>query len=280
LTQNNAPLAIPSSPRPGDVVSFGTDGWRAIIGEDFNTENLARLACAIAVVYDQEASKAGNLGSSDTAKSEANSDTISDKTSQTIRSSTFYIGYDCRENAGRYAAFAAQIIAGASGLSVIVSDSYCPTPALCWTVARDPDAIGGIMLTSSHNPAEYLGVKLRMADGGASPKQFSDSVEEIMRVQLPKTSATHGLPFNYEHALRVAQVAINATPDCRAVLGQTVTRDDQLFSYRDIVSPYIAALRKTVDAKSIAAAKLRVVVDPMYGAGRGFLARLLESLGV
>lgn len=49
----------------------------------------------------------------------------------------------------------AQVAAG-EGFNVLLTQDYCPTPTLCWSVAHNDDAVGGIMLTSSHNPAEYL----------------------------------------------------------------------------------------------------------------------------
>ena len=79
---------------------------------------------------------------------------------------TLIVGHDCRQDAHAYAELAAQVAAG-EGFNVLLTEDYCPTPTLCWSVAHNDDAVGGIMLTSSHNPAEYLGVKLRMADGGA-----------------------------------------------------------------------------------------------------------------
>lgn len=71
---------------------------------------------------------------------------------------------------------------------VLLTQDYCPTPTLCWSVAQDADAVGGIMLTSSHNPAEYLGVKLRMNDGGAAGKEFTDRVEAAF-ADAPPTRA-------------------------------------------------------------------------------------------
>ena len=58
-----------------------------------------------------------------------------------------------------------------SGFRTLLTQDYCPTPTLCWSVAQDADAVGGIMLTSSHNPAEYLGVKLQMCirDSATTP---------------------------------------------------------------------------------------------------------------
>ncbi|MCL1797235.1 MAG: phosphoglucosamine mutase [Eggerthellaceae bacterium] len=203
----------------GEAIHFGTDGWRAIIGEDFTEENLIRVCVAAAEAFKEKQKE--------------------DVAHQSC--STIIIGHDCRKDAHRYAQIAAEVVA-ACGFKVKLSQDYCPTPALCFSVAQDPTAIGGIMLTSSHNPAEYLGVKLRMVDGGASPKEFSDRVESLLGLDAP------------------------------------ATRGD--FEEVDFVSPYLAALKNCVDTEAIRAAHLRVVVDPLYGAGRKHLAQLLEDLGV
>ena len=168
-------------------IHFGTDGWRAIIGEDFTDDNLVRVVDAAARIFKEDAVAAGRPADAP---------------------GTLIVGHDCRRDAHAYARLAAEV-AAAHGFRTLLTQDYCPTPTLCWSVAQDADAVGGIMLTSSHNPAEYLGVKLRMADGGAAGKEFTDRVEAVL-------------------------------PD----------------------------------------AHLRVVVDPLYGAGRHYLADLLRDLGV
>jgi phosphomannomutase len=125
---------------------------------------------------------------------------------------------------------------------VKVTDRYCPTPALCWNVAHDDDAIAGVMLTASHNPSPYLGFKLRMEDGGASPVAFTDRVEAALKPEPPTARGP------YETA--------------------------------DLMTPYLAALTARVDAQAIAKAGLKVAVDPLFGAGRGYLAGVLRDLGV
>ena len=134
-----------------DPIRFGTDGWRAVIGDTFTYENLRRVADATGRVF----AAAGPSG-------------------------TVYVGHDTRFQAEAFAAAAAEVLAG-HGLKVKVTDRYLPTPGLCLAVANDPDAIGGIILTASHNPAAYLGFKIRMADGGASPVEFTDRVEAELR---------------------------------------------------------------------------------------------------
>ena len=201
-------------------IHFGTDGWRAIIGEDFTPDNLNRVVAAAARIFKEEAVAAGRDADAP---------------------GTLIVGHDCRQDAHAYAELAAQVAAG-EGFNVLLTEDYCPTPTLCWSVAHNDDAVGGIMLTSSHNPAEYLGVKLRMADGGASPAEFTDRVEAVLP---PEPTDTLG-PF------------------------QTA----------DLMTDYLAALRELVDVEAIRGANLRVVCDPLYGAGRHYLADLLRDMGV
>ncbi len=201
-------------------VHFGTDGWRAIIGEGFTENNLVRTAEAAAKVFREDALAAGrttdNLG-------------------------TIIVGHDCRVDAHRFAALTAEVVA-AEGFTVLLTSDYCPTPTLCWSVAHNPEAVGGIMLPSSHNPAEYLGVKLRMADGGASPKEFTDRVEALLPAQPTQARGN--------------------------------------FAETDLMTPYLEALTELVDTEAIRNAGLRVVVDPLFGAGRLHLAQLLRSMNV
>jgi len=197
-------------------VHFGTDGWRDVIGDGFTYENVRRVADAAGRVIAAE-SPGGKV----------------------------LVGYDTRFEAGRFARAAAEVLA-AHGLEVGVSDRFVPTPALCWAVGHDPEAVAGVMLTASHNPAQYLGVKLRMRDGGASPAAFTARVEAALAESAPAVS---------EDAARSVRTV-------------------------DIAGPYLDALRSFVNAEAIAAAGLRVAVDPLYGAGQGYLAGVLRSVGV
>jgi phosphomannomutase len=193
-------------------IHFGTDGWRAVIGDDFTYANLRRVADATARVF-----AADNPGG------------------------RVIVGYDTRFQAGDFAAAAAEVLAS-HGLDVLVSDRYCPTPALCWSVAHDERAVGGVMLTASHNPAAYLGFKIRLEDGGASPVTFTDRVE--------------------------AQLA-DGEPAARGT-----------FAKADLMGPYLEALAAFVDGDLIRSAGLKVAVDPLFGAGRGYLGDVLRSFGV
>lgn len=203
-----------------ESVHFGTDGWRAIIGEDFNDDNLVRVIDAAARVFKEDAIAAGRAAD---------------------KPGCIVVGHDCRRDAHEYARLAAEV-AAAHGFEVKLTQDYCPTPTLCWSVAQDADAVGGIMLTSSHNPAEYLGVKLRMSDGGAAAKEFTDRVEALLPAEPTDARGTY------------AEV--------------------------DLMTPYLETLKQRVDVEAIRNAGLRVVIDPLYGAGRGYLAELLRGMGV
>lgn len=192
-------------------IHFGTDGWRAVIGADYTYDNLRRVADA-----------AGRVFAAD------------------CPGGTVIVGFDTRFEAGTFAAAAAEVIAG-HGLKVRVSDRYCPTPALCWSVKMDDSACGGVMLTASHNPSEYLGFKLRMSDGGASPVEFTDRVEAELIPEPPTARGTY-----------------------------------EVF---DLMGPYLTDLASLVDAEAIRSANLRVVVDPLFGAGQTYLAETLRSFG-
>lgn len=193
-------------------IRFGTDGWRAVIADDFTFANLRRVADAAGRVFAED--RPGGL---------------------------VVVGYDTRFEAQAFAVAAAEVLAS-HGLKVAVSDRYLPTPALCWAIAHDSEAIGGVMLTASHNPAPYLGFKLRMSDGGASPVAFTDRVEAALQPEPPATRGTYGMV--------------------------------------DLMSHYLKALTRLVDGETIGAAKLRVAVDPLYGAGQSYLAQTLSSFGV
>lgn len=235
-------------------IHFGTDGWRAIIGEDFTCENVVRVVDAAARVYKAAALEAGRTE---------------------IDPGIIYVGHDCRQNAHEYAMLAAQV-AASYGFNVVLTQDYCPTPTLCWSVAHDDDAIGGIMLTSSHNPAEYLGIKLRMADGGASPKEFTDLVETAMESPTADDPAIEALK-----RLTVDDILEAEANDATLLEVVDVERAEaKPIVVADLMTPYLEALAQLVDVEAISAAGLRVVVDPLYGAGRAYLADLLRSMGV
>src|SRR5260370_6562921 len=119
------------------VVKFGTDGWRGIIADDFTYENLRVAVSAIAhYVLLHENAAAGVC-----------------------------IGYDTRFGSRSFAKVAAEVFAGA-GIPVSLAAEITPTPALSYAV-QARRAAGWVMITSSHNPAEWNGVKYKDCYGGS-----------------------------------------------------------------------------------------------------------------
>lgn len=194
-----------------EIIRFGTDGWRARLDGDFTNDNVVRVADAAGALWARRA--AGAL---------------------------VYVGYDARPGAREFARLAGKVLA-AHGLAVKVSDRHVPTPALAWTVARGDRAVGGLMVTGSHSPADYQGIKLRMADGGVGSDDF---YEELQRI-------------------------IDSDPTlARGAIAET-----------DFLTRYLDHLYAMVDTEAIAAAQLRVVYDPLYGSASGCFADLLRAMG-
>jgi len=193
-------------------IRFGTDGWRGAYQRSFTPQNVVRAATAAAQAFAHKNPRG-----------------------------TLYVGYGARPQSKQLAEFAAAAAAG-TGLDVALADAPCPAPALGWTISQDPNALGGFMLTSSHNLPGQGCFKLRMADGGTCLREFTDAVE--------------------------LQVRNAETPGAGPVRAFDATSD------------YLAHLKCLVDVEAIRAARLKVVVDPMHGAAKGHLARLLRELGV
>ena len=139
------------------AIRFGTDGWRAVIAEEFTFEAVARLTQALARVWRRRAGR------------------------QTPRAA---VGYDRRFLSERFARLAAEVLAG-NGFRVRLSREPCPTPALC-VAARRPGSLGGVMITASHNPPEFNGYKVKLAHGGSADAAFCEAVEAELDAAPPK----------------------------------------------------------------------------------------------
>jgi len=194
-------------------ISFGTDGWRGVVADDYTFENVRRVAHAIAnYVHQYEDPSRGIL-----------------------------VAWDTRFGSRRFAEIAAEAMAS-SGIRVQLAQEITPTPALSYMV-RQLGAAGGVMITSSHNPWDWNGVKFKASYGG---------------------SATAGIIRKIE--------ALIDSPQREGKGGSVVEADFK--------TAYIAAVRAFVDLERIAGAKQRFAVDVMYGAGRGIIAAIFQELGV
>jgi len=194
-------------------IKFGTDGWRGVIADDYTFENVRRVANAIATyVHKHEDATKGLV-----------------------------IGYDTRFGSRRFAETTAEVIA-ATGINVHLADDYTPTPAVSYAV-KNMGVAGGVMITSSHNPASWNGVKYKASYGGSGTPQIMRMIEGYL--DQPEIKGKPG--------------EITAT---------------------DFKKPYVEALKKFVDVPAIAKANFKFVIDPMYGAGRGVLAGIFSEHGI
>jgi phosphomannomutase len=195
-------------------IKFGTDGWRGLIADDFTFENVRRVAGAIAGYL---------LKHEDAARGVA-------------------IGYDTRFLSDRFARAIAEVVAEA-GIPVRLSNDYVPTPAVSYNVKKLGLA-GGIMVTSSHNPFHWNGVKFKAKFGGSATPAIMQAIES----QLASESSPKGK--------KAEIVEVDLKPE------------------------YVEAITKFADLKMIRAAKFRFAVDSMYGSGRGVLAKIFDENGI
>jgi phosphomannomutase len=196
------------------VVKFGTDGWRGIIADDFTYANVRVASAAIAnYVLAYENPSAGVC-----------------------------IAYDTRFGSRSFAKVVAEVLAGA-GIPVAMAAEITPTPALSYAV-RQRKAAGGVMITSSHNPAEWNGVKYKASYGGSGKPSIMTAIEGYLGKPLPNS----------------------ATPSAIAAV--------------DFNTDYVAAITRFVDLDAVRASGYKFLIDDMYGAGRGVISGIFAKAGV
>lgn len=142
------------------MINFGTGGWRAVIGEDFIRENIARVAEGIVKLAREEG-----------------------KTGKPIP-----VGYDRRFLSESAAKWVAEVLA-AGGIEVWIMPRSTPTPLVMHTV-KDSELFYGIEITASHNPANYNGIKLIVEEGRDAPLETTKRLEEL--IEETKTVETIG----------------------------------------------------------------------------------------
>ena len=195
-------------------IKFGTDGWRGIIADDFTFDNVRKVAGAIAS-YVLKYENAGR---------------------------GVVIGYDTRFASQTAAQVTSEVIA-AAGIPVKLANDYTPTPAVSYAV-KQGGAAGGVMITSSHNPWNWNGVKFKGNFGGSATPAIMKKVEDELRAEA--------MPQGTKAAIEEV----------------------------DLKPPYVAAVCRFADLDLIGRAKFKIAIDSMYGSGRGILARIFAERGV
>ncbi len=216
-------------------IKFGTDGWRGLIADDFTFDNVRRVAGAIAgYVLKHEDPTRGVV-----------------------------IGYDTRFLSDRAARAVAEVIAGA-GIPVRLANNYVPTPAVSYNVKK-LGAAGGVMVTSSHNPWNWNGIKFKAKFGGSATPAIMKFIEdELEQMQ----SSDHGkLPSFARPGRAGAPVPIQALAPAK-------------IEEVDLKPAYVEAVSEFADLDLIRRANFKFAIDSMYGSGRGVLPKIFDAHGI
>ena len=200
-------------------ITFGTDGWRSTVDTDFNEKNVATVTQAISnYLYQKELAQKGCV-----------------------------VAYDTRVNAEEYADVVSDVLVK-NGIAALRMETFCPTPLAAYAV-KSVGAAGAIMLTASHNPPEYNGIKFIPWYAGPATVDITDDIE-------------------WEIGNMVA--AGGGEPPLERTIGP--------LKILDVSNEYIKHLLTLVERSVIERSKVKVLFDPMYGAGQNVFMRLLHHM--
>ena len=198
-------------------IRFGTDGWRAVVADDFTYANVRAVAQGVAWYVGDERRP-------------------------------LVVGHDSRFCAELFAREAARVLV-ANGRSVILLDRVAPTPAVSWSIIRHR-AAGAMVITASHNSAEFNGIKYKPDFGGSAPPEVVAEIEK--------------------HTGRALDAGVTVMPF------EEAQRSGRL-ELADPIPDFLEQIGTMVDLPRLRAHGLRVLHEAMYGAGAGLIARALEG---
>jgi alpha-D-glucose phosphate-specific phosphoglucomutase len=195
-------------------IIFGTDGWRGIIAEDFTFDNVKAVAQALSDYLIQ----------------------------QNLHEKGLVVGYDTRFMSDRFAKAVADV-AASNNIHVLLASKPTPTPIISFSV-KNRKAGGGVVITASHNPSIYNGVKFKLEHGGPAPTEVTKQIESFLFKNTPKHNETE-IESNIESV--------------------------------DFESDYVEHTKKLVDLQLIGNTGFKIIFDAMHGAGNRIVQRLLSS---
>ena len=198
------------------VIRFGTDGWRGVVGDDFTYETLRRAAQGVAGY-------------------------LKDRAPQPLA----VVGYDCRFASEFFAEELARVLAG-NGIRTLLFDRASPTQVASWTVI-ECRATGAAVVTASHNPYQFNGLKYKPETGSAAPPEVIADLER-----------------------RIDMLAGKGTDEVRRA-----APDDPLIERHDPRPAYYAQIGRMVDLDAIKVAGLKIVHECMHGSGAGYISDLI-----
>ncbi len=202
-------------------IKFGTDGWRGVIAEDFTYKNVRIVAQAL-------------------------SDHINSSSKK--RKKIIVVGYDTRFMSKNYAMSISEVLA-ANGINVLFSKEFIPTPALS-LAAREKSTDGGIMVTASHNPAIFNGIKFKTNLGTSADLKVTKSVEKLLGKNPIKEK-------DYHFALA-----------------------KKMIKELDLRKDYIKHVKNFIDFSLLNKSKLSIIIDAMYGAADSLMKEILKDSSI
>jgi alpha-D-glucose phosphate-specific phosphoglucomutase len=193
-------------------IKFGTDGWRGVIADDFTFDNVRIVAQAIGEYLKKEGKVSKRRG--------------------------VVVGYDSRFLAEKYALLIAEVLSG-NGIKVILSDKSVPSPCISFAIV-ERECDGGVMVTASHNPPQFCGIKFKAPYGGPATEEITRKIEK-----------------NLYHSKILQSI------------------NPELIIKEDLIPSYLARLKSFIDFDLIKDASLKIVADPMYGVASNYIEQLL-----
>ena len=200
-------------------IKFGTDGWRGIIADDFTFENIAKVALATANFY---------------------------KRHKKIKNG-IVVGYDSRFLSQEFAEKVAEVL-GNHGIKVILSDKISSTPMVS-LLTKKLNAAGGVIITASHNPAQYNGFKIKGDFGGPA---FPETIAKVEK-ELAKVIKKH----------------VRSKKSFAELVEKGVIKKI------DFTSVYIEDIKSKINIDLIKSAGIKIAYDAMHGAGQGVMDQIL-----
>jgi phosphomannomutase len=197
-------------------IKFGTDGWRGIIADDFTVANVQLATQAVCNWIKRNGNAPAGM----------------------------VIGYDCRAQSDVFATAVAQVAIG-NGIGVQLSNRPCSSPTVSFAVERSKAAVG-IMITASHNPPSFNGLKIKATYGGSATPDIIKQIE--------------------------AELALITSDD--------INVDKQSIETVDLIADYLVQCASLVDLELIRTSGFRPVIDPMHGSGSGMLTKILVDAGI
>ena len=224
-------LPMPLVQQTARAITFGTEGWRGIIAEEFTADRVRLVTQAIA----------DHLRAQRPSATPRHSSLITHHSSRP----TVAVGYDTRFLSGYFAKAVCEVLAG-NGVRCVLGTQPVPTCAVSRAVVERRCA-AGIVITASHNPGLYNGLKIKEPFGGSATTDTMASIER-----------------------RVGRSPVVRLPYDQALGERTIRRVD-------LLPDFLAGIRASVDLAAIRRSPFRVVVDSMHGTGGRLIERLLRG---